>query len=197
MLAYQHGHGPMFLDTLWVNTKVKFAWPSAGLEIPSIFCSTHGPRSVLVVAGATAWIACHGQPNFTLGRWTLIPTRCSAADSAIRTTDAIAWRKMSASSARIAVHLTQRGTGAAGAGPRPVPPGSRVVHRTRRRPRRRRAELAGRPARVCAAAAGPARWHAAPRATRLAAARGRTVVTMPSRKTRKRTTGPTFYLSRR
>ena len=61
MLAYQHGHGPILLETLCVKKKLKFAWPRAGLEIPSIFCSTQGPRSVLVAL--LALIVCHGQPN--------------------------------------------------------------------------------------------------------------------------------------
>ena len=56
---------PMSLDTLRVNTKLKLAWPSAGREIPSIFCSTHGPRLVVVVEPAV--IPDHGQPNRTLG----------------------------------------------------------------------------------------------------------------------------------
>src|SRR6266571_7984236 len=100
----------MFLETLRVKKKLKFAWPRAGLEIPSIFCSTHGPRSVLVVAVAPARIVCQGQPNLTLGKWTLMPTRCSAAESATRTTDATALRKIRPSSTRSAVHLTQGGT---------------------------------------------------------------------------------------
>src|SRR5580704_3590153 len=74
----------MFLDTLRVNTKLKFACPRAGLEIPSIFCSTHGPRSVLVVVPAL--IVCHGQASLILGRWALMPTRCRAPESAIRAT---------------------------------------------------------------------------------------------------------------
>src|SRR5207244_8184349 len=49
-------------------------------------------------------------PNLTLGKWTLMPTRCSAAESAIRTTEAIALRKIRPSRTRTAVHLTQSGT---------------------------------------------------------------------------------------
>ena len=30
VLAYQHGQGPMFLDTLCVNKNVKLAWENAG-----------------------------------------------------------------------------------------------------------------------------------------------------------------------
>ena len=91
MLAYQHGSGPMLLDTLWVKKKLKFALPRAGREIPSMRCRTHGPRSVLVVV--VTLIVCHGQANRMLGRWMGIPIRCSAAESAVSTTDAIARRK--------------------------------------------------------------------------------------------------------
>src|SRR5215813_4998641 len=97
----------MFLDTRWVNRKLKFALPSAGLEIPSIFCSTHGPRSVSVVAPAA--IVCHGQANLTLGRWASTPTRCSAADRVISTTDAIARRKIRPTTTAAAAHLTPVG----------------------------------------------------------------------------------------
>ena len=87
----------MFLDTLCVNTKVKLAWPSAGREMPSIFCSTHGPRSVFVVVPAV--MTCHGQANLTVGRCTLRPRKCSVAASAVSTTDAIARRKMNTAAA--------------------------------------------------------------------------------------------------
>ena len=78
----------MLLEILWA--KLKLAWPRAGLKIPSIFCSTQGPRSVLVVVPVL--IVCHGQANLIAGRWTLMPTKCRAAESAISTTDAIARR---------------------------------------------------------------------------------------------------------
>src|SRR5215468_6539117 len=93
----------MFLETLWVKTKLKLAWPRAGLEIPSIFCSTHGPRSALVVVPAV--IVCQGQAKLMLGRCALMPTRCSAADSVVTATEAIARRKMSPSTSRKAAHL--------------------------------------------------------------------------------------------
>src|SRR5580704_6967089 len=97
----------MFLDTLRVNTKLKFACPRAGLEIPSIFCSTHGPRSVLVVVPAL--IVCHGQASLILGRWALMPTRCRAPESAIRARAATARRKIRATATRTAVLIAQRG----------------------------------------------------------------------------------------
>jgi hypothetical protein len=72
--AYQQGQMPMLLDTLWVKVKLKFSVPRAGLEIPSIFCSTHGPTSVSVAVPAL--IDCHGQDSLTCGRCTLFsPTR--------------------------------------------------------------------------------------------------------------------------
>src|SRR6202050_4626520 len=99
----------MFLDTLCVNRKSKLTRPSAGLEIPSIFCSPHGPRSVFVVVVWTTLVAaCQGQPNLMLGRCTLTPTTCSAADSAISARDAIALRKISPT-AITAVHLAHGG----------------------------------------------------------------------------------------
>ena len=66
VLAYQHGQGPMLLVTLWVNVNVKFACPSAGREMPSIFCSTHGPRSTLGVEPAL--MVCQGQAKLMCGR---------------------------------------------------------------------------------------------------------------------------------
>src|ERR1700686_601363 len=95
----------MFLETLWVNRKLKLASPRAGLEIPSIFCRIHGPRSVLEVVPALT--VCHGQPNRTVGRWMLMPTRCRAAESAISTTDAIALRNIRPTVITAAVHLTR------------------------------------------------------------------------------------------
>ena len=44
----------------------------AGREMPSIFCSTHGPTSVSVVVPT---MDCHGHANLMLGRCTLSPTR--------------------------------------------------------------------------------------------------------------------------
>src|ERR1700691_4930833 len=115
----------MFLDTLWVNRKLKLTWPRAGLEIPSIFCSTHGPRSTLgVVVWGRAEAVCQGQPNLTLGRWTSTPTRCSAADRAARTSHAMALRKIrpatiaAAHLAHRGIRRGRRGGGAAGRGRR-------------------------------------------------------------------------------
>src|SRR5271165_115554 len=98
----------MLLETLWVKTKLKFSVPRAGREIPSIFCSTHGPTLVSVVVPAA--IDCHGHPNLMLGRCTLSPIRCSAAESTASATNATALRKMSPASASRAAHLSQRGT---------------------------------------------------------------------------------------
>src|SRR5215470_12640428 len=97
----------MLCETLWVNRKLKFSVPSAGLSMPSIFCSTQGPTM-------TVWVVlevpdCHGQPNLTFGRCTLIPIRCSAADSAVSTSQAAARRKTATITARMTVHRTQRG----------------------------------------------------------------------------------------
>jgi hypothetical protein len=55
-----------------------------------------------------ALIVCHGQANLILGRWMLRPARCSAAESAINTTDAIALRNISPA-ATIAVALLTQG----------------------------------------------------------------------------------------
>ncbi len=97
----------MLFDTLWVKLKLKFSVPSAGLEIPSIFCSTHGPRSMLVVVPAL--IDCNGHESRTWGRWTLIPTTCKAADSATKTAHAIALRNIRPSTTMKAAHLSQSG----------------------------------------------------------------------------------------
>src|SRR6516162_6646766 len=75
--------------------------------MPSIFCSTHGPRFVSVVVPAL--IVCHGHENFTLGRWTLTPTRWNAADSAISTTAAIALRNTRPTTSTAAAHLIPSG----------------------------------------------------------------------------------------
>ena len=84
---YQHGRKPMFLVTVRVKVKSKFAVPSAGLSIPSIFCSTIGPTSVFVV------VEDHGQPKLTCGRWTLAENRCSPADSTASNAHATMRRK--------------------------------------------------------------------------------------------------------
>src|SRR5262249_36455880 len=101
----------------------KVTRPSAGLEIPSIFCSTQGPRSVLVVVPAV--MVCQGQANLMCGRCTLMPTRWKAADRAMSTTAAIARRKISPITTTTADHLTQRGTQRGGGVPGvPGGPGS-------------------------------------------------------------------------
>src|ERR1044071_5463550 len=93
----------MLLDTFRVNAKLKFTRPSAGFEIPSIFCSTHGPTGVVVVdVDATD---CHGHPNLIDGRWIPSPTRWSAADRATSTAHATARRKISPRTTRAAIHL--------------------------------------------------------------------------------------------
>src|SRR5260370_29183666 len=93
----------MLLETLRVKKKLKFGWPRAGLEIPSIFCSTHGPRSALVVVPAL--IVCHGQAKLILGRWKLTPIKCRAAESAIVTKNAMARRNTRATATAAAIHL--------------------------------------------------------------------------------------------
>src|SRR6516225_8556300 len=98
----------MFLETVCVNRKLKFSVPRAGREIPSIFCSTKGPTMVFVLVPDE--MDCHGQPNLTSGRCTLMPTRWSAADSAVSTAQAAARRKISPTTTRMAAHLAQRGT---------------------------------------------------------------------------------------
>ena len=117
----------MFLDTLWVKTKLKFSVPSAGLEMPSIFCRTHGPICALVVLPAV--IVCQGHANRTCGRWTLKPRKWNVADSAISTTEAITRRKIRPTSTTAALHLTHRGTqrrrGRGGYGGREPVPGVR------------------------------------------------------------------------
>src|ERR1700689_4474328 len=98
---------PMFFVTLWVKVKLKLAVPRAGLEMPSIFCSTHGPRSMLEVVPAL--IDCHGHESLTWGRCTLTPTRCSAEESATSTAHATALRKISPIRRMTTPHFT--GTG--------------------------------------------------------------------------------------
>src|SRR5215468_1097085 len=75
--------------------------------MPSIFCSTHGPRLVLVVVPAL--IVCHGQANLMFGRCALTPIRCSADDRARSTSHATARRKIRPATTRTAVHLTHSG----------------------------------------------------------------------------------------
>src|SRR5215831_8880463 len=82
----------MFFETLRVNTKLKFTRPSAGLEMPSIFCRTHGPTGVVVVEFDAD--DCHGQANLIDGRWMPTPTRCRAADRANSTAHATARRQI-------------------------------------------------------------------------------------------------------
>src|SRR5258708_663967 len=94
----------MLLLTLWVNVNVKFAWPSAGREMPSIFCSTHGPRSVLVVTVLTTGVPDHGHSNRICGR--LRPR--DDASSPI-TSQAMAFLKISPMTAAATTHA-QRGT---------------------------------------------------------------------------------------
>src|ERR1700757_2523241 len=93
-------------DTECVNRKLNVVLPSAGLSMPSIFCSTSGPTRVfeLVVDDAD-----HGQPNDTCGRSTFTPNRCSAPDSAASTAQATIRRKKAATMTIRAVHRSQRG----------------------------------------------------------------------------------------
>ena len=105
--AYQQGQMPMLLDPLCVKVKLKFSVPRAGREIPWIFCSTQGPTLVSVVVPAVT--DCHGQPNLTCGRCTLIPTRCRVAPSAVSAAQAIALRKIRPATIRIAAHVSLRG----------------------------------------------------------------------------------------
>ena len=117
----------MLFDTLWVKTKLKFSVPSAGLEMPSIFCSTQGPSWALELVPAL--IVCHGQASRIRGRCTFSPQKCSAADSAVSATEAIARRKISARIAAAALHLTHRGIHrrrqrCGGCGPPVVPRGA-------------------------------------------------------------------------
>ena len=65
----------MFLDTLWVKTKLKFACPGPAWRCPR---SSAGPRAQIGVGGLPAVIVCHGQANLTCGRWTLKPRKCNA-----------------------------------------------------------------------------------------------------------------------
>jgi hypothetical protein len=98
---------PRLFETLWVKVKLKFSVPRAGLEMPSIFCSTHGPTSVSVVVPAL--IACHGQANVICGSRTLMPNRCSVAESAASTAQAITLRNTRAARTRTAAHVSLRG----------------------------------------------------------------------------------------
>src|SRR5579864_377375 len=107
VLEYQHGQKPMLLFTLCVKVKVKFSVPSAGLEIPSMLCSTHGPTATSVVEPEL--IDCQGQPNLMLGRWTLSPTRCRNPESAAMTSQARALRKIKPATTATTPHVTQRG----------------------------------------------------------------------------------------
>src|SRR6185369_7511594 len=97
----------MLLETLRVNTKLKFTRPRAGLEMPSIFCRTHGPTGVVVVEFDVT--DCHGQPNLIDGRWMPTPTRCRPADRANRTAHATARRKIRPSTTSAAIHLYRSG----------------------------------------------------------------------------------------
>jgi hypothetical protein len=108
-----------------VNRKLKFSVPSAGLVMPSIFCSTQGPTIAFVVTGAEA-ACCHGQLNLTSGSRTLIPARCSAADSAVIASHATARRKTTPA-AMTTAQRAHRGTRAA----------RRTARRARPGPRRR------------------------------------------------------------
>ena len=108
VLEYQHGQMPMFFETLWVNVKLKFSVPSAGREMPSIFCSTQGPTLTLVVVPAVT--DCHGQPNATCGSRTLSPTRCRAADSTASTAQTMILRKIRATRTRTAPQASFRGS---------------------------------------------------------------------------------------
>src|ERR1041385_3195803 len=114
----------MSLETFRVNTKLKFTRPSAGLEIPSIFCSTHGPTGVVVVEFDVT--DCHGQPNLIDGRWMPIPTRWNAADRANRTPHPTARGKIRPSTTSAAIHLYRSGIhrrrGRRPPGPHPEPP---------------------------------------------------------------------------
>ena len=107
VLEYQHGQMPMFFETLWVKVKLKFSVPRAGREMPSIFCSTQGPTSVSVVVPAL--IVCHGQASLIWGSRTLIPNRCRAAESAASTAQAITLRNTRPTSTRTAAHVSLRG----------------------------------------------------------------------------------------
>src|SRR6202012_640225 len=89
----------MFFDTLCVNTKLKLSVPSAGLEMPSIFCSTQGPTATLVVELPEPADR-QGQPKLICGRCTLRPKKCRLADSVAMTTAARARRNTSPSRTR-------------------------------------------------------------------------------------------------
>ena len=107
VLEYQHGHMPMFFETLCVKVKLKFSVPRAGLEMPSIFCSTQGPMLVSVVVPALT--ACHGQASLICGRRTLIPNRCRVAESATSAAQAITLRNSRPARTRTAAHESLRG----------------------------------------------------------------------------------------
>jgi hypothetical protein len=107
VLEYQHGQKPMLLSTLCVKTKLKFSVPRAGLEMPSMFCSTHGPTETSVVEPAL--IDCHGHANVMCGRWMSSPTRCRNPDSAAMTAHATALRKIKPTTAAGTPHASQRG----------------------------------------------------------------------------------------
>ena len=106
VLEYQHGQMPMLLETLCVKVKLKFSVPKAGLEIPSIFCSTQGPMLVSVVVPAL--IACHGQASLICGRRTLNPNRCRVAESATSAAQAITLRKSRPARTRTAAQVSLR-----------------------------------------------------------------------------------------
>src|SRR3984885_10697791 len=93
-------------DTECVNRKLKVVVPSAGLSIPSIFCSTSGPTSVVELDDDEED---QGQPNVTCGRWTSAPNRWSAADSAASTAQATIRRKTRTTMTITALQRIQRG----------------------------------------------------------------------------------------
>src|ERR1700760_240982 len=98
----------MFFDTLWVNTKLKLSVPSAGLEMPSIFCSTQGPTATLVLELLDP-AACHGQPTGMWGRCTLRQKKGGLPDGPAMTIAATARRNTNPASTRNRLHLSQRG----------------------------------------------------------------------------------------
>src|SRR6201987_2631635 len=95
---------PMECDTECVNMKSKVVVPSAGLSIPSIFCSTSGPTSVVELLDDD-----HGQPKSMCGRGTLAPKECSVADSAASTAQATARWKPATMTTITVVQRSQRG----------------------------------------------------------------------------------------
>src|ERR1700689_1169114 len=96
----------MGLDTEWVNRKLKVVVPSAGLSMPSIFCSTSGPTSVVEVLVSEDD---HGQPKGTCGRGALTPNRCSAPDSTASAAQAAIRRNTASTTTISTVHRSQRG----------------------------------------------------------------------------------------